>query len=304
MTSVAIEHPARHYILYLLSRRQYRVREILVQLIQQNFPMPTLEHELLSLNRQIHAVQESLVFPANYDPTNLKHGPTVKWLQRHRILDMWAMGPDMVLSFDILDSPSLRREVEIMLLGPLKYSDIAKRLADLHGYDVATMNASTIRNYTHYFWDVESMSAQKWPEFLYGMQASGDYLSVYSAPRSSVGASLSLYVATRGGSGIPKEQIMFRHVRDCCFMEFIKVSATRYPGMQKSAAMQGLVASLIQSQEQVDMRRGGSSEMLDELRRMENRYDERKLTSAEELPLHYIPADVERNLEKEKEGAS
>lgn len=304
MKPVAIEHPARHYILYLLSRRQYRVREILVQLIQQNFPMPVMEHELQGLYRQIQSVQDSLDFPPSYNPTNLSDRPTAQWLQRHRIYDMWAMSPDMVSALDVLDSPSLRREVEIMLLGPLRYPDIAKRLADLHGYDVGMMNAATIRNYTHYFWDIEALTAQRWPEFLRDMQSGDDYLAVYKSPRSQVGAALSLYIATRGGSGVPKEQIMFRHVRDCLFAEFIKVSATRYPGMEKSAAMSSLVSSLVQSQEQVDMRRGGSSEMLDELRRMENRYDERKLTSVEELPLHYIPADVERALDKEKEGAS
>lgn len=304
MRSLGIEHPARHYILYLLSRRQYKVREIVVQLIQQGFAMPTMEHEFLALQRQIQEVQDSLVFPTKYNPTNLSHKPTAQWLQRHRIYDMWAMGPDVVSALDVLDSPTLRREVEIMLLGPLRYIDIAKRLADLHGFEVTTMNAATIRNFAHYFWDIEALHSQKWPDFLYGMQANDDYIAAYTSPRSQVGAALSIYIATRGGSGIPKEQIMFRHVRDTCFMEFIKVSATRYPGMQKSAAMQGLVASLIQSQEQVDMRRGGSSELLDEMRRLENRYDDRKLTSAEELPLTYIPADIERNMDKEKEGAS
>ena len=93
---------------------------------------------------------------------------------------------------------------------------------------------------------------------------------------------------------------MFRYVRDCCFMEFIKVAATKYPGMGKSTAMQQLVASLISAQEQVDMRRGGSAELLDELRRMETRYDSRRLTTAEELPLHSLPAAAGR----EKENAS
>ena len=93
---------------------------------------------------------------------------------------------------------------------------------------------------------------------------------------------------------------MFRYIRDCCFMEFIKVTSARAPGMGKSNAMSGLVSSLIAAQEQVDMRRGGSAELLDELRRMETRYDERRLTAAAELPLHSLPAELER----EKENAS
>lgn len=297
-----IDHPARHYILYLLSRRQYRVREIVVQLIQEGFPMPGPEHEFLALQRQIQVVQSELRFPPNYSPRDPSHRPTAEWLQKHRIYDMWMMGPDIVTSLDVLDTPSLRREVEIMLLGPLNYIDIAKRLATLHSAEAGSMTAATIRNYAHYFWDVEALTPQKWPDFLYNMPSGDDYIAVYTSPRSTVGAALSLYVATRGASGIPKEQIMFRHARDSCFMEFLKVSSMRHPGMNKATAMQSLVTSLIQTQEQVDMRRGGSSELLDELRRMETRFDPNKLTSVEELPLHFIPADVERNMDKE--GAS
>lgn len=298
---IEIEHPSKFYILYLLSRRQYRVQDILVQLLRQNFPLPRDEAQLESLQRQVLAAQQSLVFPSGYNPTKLTHVATAEWLHKHRIFDMWTLGPEIVTALDILDQPSLRREVEIMLLGPLRYGDIAKRIADLHGFDRAVMNAAVIRSFAHYFWNVEALSMQKWPRFLYDMPSSDDYVSVFHAPRSQVGAALSVYVATRGGSGIPREQVMFRHVRDSCFMEFIKVTATRYPGMQKSAAMQGLVGSLIQAQEQVDMRRGGSAELLDELRRMETRFDERKLTTAEELPLHSLPADIET---KEKENAS
>lgn len=296
---IDIEHPARFYILYLLSRRQYRVQDILIELLRQNFPIPREEYEYATFQRQILAAQQQLQFPAGYNPRKRDHAATAAWLQHHRIFDMWAMGPDIVSACDILDQPSLRREVEIMLLGPLRYGDIAKRIAALHGFDPAVMNAAVIRNYSHYFWNMEALSMQKWPSLLYGMPSADDYVAVLAAPRSQVGAALSVYVATRGGSGIPKETVMFRHVRDSCFMEFIKVTATRYPGMQKSTAMQGLVSSLIQAQEQVDMRRGGSAELLDELRRMETRFDERKLTSAEELPLYSLPADVEADLEKE-----
>lgn len=300
MRAVAIQHPARHYILYLLSRRQYQVRDIIIHLIGENFPMPQMEHDLESLHRQIQKVQDGLRFPVNYDPTNLKHRPTVEFLRDHRIYDMWARGSDIMCAFDILDTPSLRREVEVMLLGPLRYIDIAKRIQELHNFEMAHMNVATIRAYMHYFWDPEGMPHTKWQDFLDSINH--DYVVAYKAPRSSVGAALSIYLATRGGAGVPKEQLMFRHVRDTCFAEFLKISSLRYPGVQKATSMQGLVQSLIASQEQVDMRRGGSSEVLEELRRLETTYDQRPLTQAAELPLHYIPADVEANLKKE--GAS
>lgn len=300
MSYLSLEHPARYYIFYLLSRRQYRFREIIANLIRQNIPLPQDERGFNDLLVDIQTAQREMVFPAQYNPRDLSHIPTAKWLKKHRIYDFWAGEPEVTYAVDILDQPSLRRELEVMLLGPLRFADIAERLVELHGLDRRVMNVATVRYYSHYFWNLDALSMQKWPKLLASIPNSEDYYAVFSAPRSQVGAAMSVYIATRGGAGIPKEQVMFRYVRDCCFMEFIKVASTRSPGMGKSNAMQGLVNSLIAAQEQVDMRRGGSAELLDELRRMETRYDERRLTSAEELPLHSLPAELER----EKENAS
>ncbi len=300
MDYLNFEHPARHYIFYLLSRRQYRITEIAAQLIRQNMPVPSGTEEFEAFKGEILKAQKQMVFPPGYNPRDLTHEPTAQWLRLHRIYDIWAGEPEVTYAIDVLDQPSLRRELEIMLLGPLRLSDIATRLVELHGLDPAVMNVATVRYYSHYFWNIDALPTQQWPKLLAGIPGSDDYFSVFSAPRSQVGAAMSVYIATRGGSGIPKETVMFRYVRDCCFMEFIKVTSARAPGMGKSAAMAGLVTSLISSQEQVDMRRGGSAELLDELRRMETRYDERRLTTAAELPLHSLPAELER----EKENAS
>jgi len=297
---LTLEHPARYYIFFLLSRRRYTWKEILAQMVRQNMPVPRDSRGFDEFTAALQQAQLEMQFPANFDPKNSSHVPSAKWLQQHRILDAWAEEPEVSYAFDLLDQPSIRRELEIMLLGPLNYIDIASRLASLHGLDPAVMNVATVRYYSHYFWNIDAVSAQKWPAVIASIAASEDYGAVFAAPRSQVGAAMSVYIATRGGSGIPKEQVMFRYVRDCCFMEFIKVAATKAPGMGKANAMQGLVNSLIAAQEQVDMRRGGSAELLDELHRMEQRFDDRRLTTVAELPLHHLPMEQEH----EKENAS
>jgi hypothetical protein len=221
-------------------------------------------------------------------------------MREHRVYDMAAKEPHVTYAIDVLDQPSVRRELEIMLLGPLAYEDIAKLLVLLHGLDPRVMNLATVRYFAHYFWNTETVPMHRWPPLLNAMTNSEEYFSVFNAPKSQVGAAMSVYVATRGGSGIPKETVMFRYVRDTCFMEFIKVAATRHPGMQKSVALQGLVNSLIAAQAEVDMRRGGSADLVDEMRRLETRFDERKLTTAEELPLYTLAAENK----KEQENAS
>jgi len=298
-----IEHPARFYIKYLFSQRRYRAHEIVGLLAKQNMPVPQ-EAALAGLfEESLIRAQASLVFPPGYDPTNFKkHRPTAEWLNKHRIYDMWAQEPGVVYATDILDMPSVRRTLEILLLGPLAIGDIAKRMCDVHGLDPVVMNVSTVRYFAHYYWNTECVPSTKMPEVLRSMQGkeSEDYFAVYNAPRSQVGASMSVYIATRGGSGVPQEAEMFKYIRDCSFMEYIKTVATRYPGMGKASAMQSLVAIITSSQEQVDMRRGGTAELMDHLRRMETRYDERKLTTASDLPLHTLA----ENNKREQEDAS
>lgn len=298
--NVRIEHPARYYILYLLSQRRFHPQEIISDLLRQNMPVPQDEKRLSVFTQSIALAQQSLAFPPNYRPYDLTHRPTVEWLNKMRILDLWAREPHAMFATDLLDQPELRRELEVMLLGPLDFADIAKRLAILHRLDRDVMNVSTVRYFAHYYWNPEAVPSSKWPEYIGLIPSNLDYEVAYKAPRNQVGAALSVYVATKGAGGVPKETVMFRVARDTCFMEFLQVSATRFPGMQKATAMQSLVNALIASQEQVDMRRGGSAELLDELRRMETRFDPKRLTNVEELPLHNLLAAEN----KDKENAS
>lgn len=300
MNYLRIEHPARYYILWLFAQRRYRATDVLSQLIRQGMPVPRDTKEFDAFKEELERCQREMAFPPGFDPGNLGHIPTAEWMRKHRVYDIAVREPHVMFAVDVLDQPSIRREMEIMLLGPLTFPDIAKRLCQHHGLDHQVMNGATVKYYSHYFWNVEALSMQKWPALLQTMPFSEDYFSVYLAPKSQIGAAMSVYIATRGGSGVPKEATMFRYMRDTCFMEFIKVSSQRFPGMQKTVAMQGLVNAMISAQEQVDMRRGGSAELLDELRRLETRFDEKKLTVAEELPLYSLAVENK----KEKENAS
>jgi hypothetical protein len=296
-----LEHPARYYVYYLFSQRRYRTHEIIAMLRRQNMPVPAEEAKYAIFEDTLKRLQSALVFPPNFDPTRYNaHAPTAEWLRKYRIYDMWAREPNVTYAFDILDIPSVRRSLEIMLLGPLSLPDIARRLSAVHGIDPSILNVGTVRYYAHYFWNMECVPLPKQPEILRQMQGvdNEDYFAAYNSPRSQVGASMSLYIATRGGSGVPKEAEMFKYMRDCSFMEFIKTVATRYPGMNKATAMQALLSSVIAAQEQVDMRRGGSAELMDHLRRLETRYDERSLTTAADLPLHTLAEDNKREMEE------
>jgi len=296
-----IEHQARYYILFLISQQRYTHSEILGLLVQQNIPVPTDDKEFEALRKEIIQAQRGLVPPPRYSPHNLSHVPTASWLRELKVYDWWAHESAVYFAVDVLDQPSLRREMEILLLGPLRYGEIATRLRTLHELPEEAMNLSVVRYFAHYFWNVEALPAHRWKTLLAELPGGGeDYRSVREAPRSSVGAAMSLFIATQGGSGVPKESIIFRYIRDACFMEFIKLTTAQIPGVAKSNAMSSLVSSLVAAQDQVDMRRGGSAELMDELGRLTARYDNRPLTMAAELPLHILPEDIPEKKEVER----
>ena len=85
---------------------------------------------------------------------------------------------------------------------------------------------------------------------------------------------------------------MYRWIRDTAFMEAVNASVSMFTGVGKAQTFMMLSQAMVQSQEQLDMRRGGSAELLEELRRIEATYDPKILTTVQELPLHQLPAET------------
>lgn len=198
-------------------------------------------------------------------------------------------------AYDYLLDPQVSRMLMVLLLGPISYSAIAHRVGKHFGLDHMVMNPKVVRFFAHYFWNHDLLNTAKWRVLLrdWMLYDTTDMTMAVSAPRSNVGAALTICMADQGVSESLKEVVAYRYVRDAAFMEFAKATTSLYTGMNKSIAMSTLVDAMVKGQEQLDQRRGGSAELLEELRRIEATYDASKLTTIKELPLERLPETID-----------
>jgi hypothetical protein len=110
-----------------------------------------------------------------------------------------------------------------------------------------------------------------------------DYRTSLLAPRTPTGAALSGWVAD-GGLEPLRDVHRFRAIRDTSFLHFMSCAVNHRPGQSTADSMLKYFMVITQAQEHIDMRQGGSAEVLEELRRLEPVYDESPMTTALELP--------------------
>lgn len=296
-----IKHPAKYYILYLLSKRSLGPQEIVDKLSKLGFPLPLTDSQILLFAGSISAEARDLVFPPGYNPRGYKkHKPTEEFLRQNNILDLWTKDPYVLSAIKVLKTPNLRRMLEVMLLGPLRYEDISNRAIQRFGLGRKEMNARVVREFAHYFWNYDALNRGEWLEILrswypqiseYGDTTSMELQASFNAPRNTAGAALTLWLADSGAGEPMKETTMFKLTRDISFWGFMQQAFNGRPMTEsKSKSLQALLDSTIRSQEQLDQRRGGSAEVLEELRRFETIYDSGKLTAINEIPLRISPA--------------
>lgn len=316
-----LKHPARHYIYYLFSKRSYDAATILAVLEDLDLPVPPENHPDWRTDRELFREEIkqaqrnfSQSFPKGYNPHDLKHKPTADFLRKHRIYDLWANDSFVAKATDLLLSPHMRRMAEIMLLGPLDTPGIARRIRDQFGLTDAEVNGRVVQCFAHYYWNYDILSRDEWAfvlqwraaqrqkritngdkVFLVGGNDVTDYTFALNLPRNAMGIAMTVFAAT-GQAEALKESVMFRSLRDTALLEFMKAAITiPRSGIGKSQAMQLLMSQVVSAQEQLDMRRGASAELMDELHKIETDYDRGKLATVHQLPVvrhNVIEADI------------
>jgi hypothetical protein len=243
---------------------------------------------------ELRMAQQQLTFPPGYNPLDKDHAPTQQFLQRLGIQDFWKQDASTMAAFEYLREPHMCRMLQTMLLGPLGFVAISRRLASKFQLPPSAMNPQIVRAFSHYFWNYDNLNKPEWEHLLWDW-IPGDTWDLHMAlraPRSTVGAAMVLHTVDQGGSDSLKEVLMYRFLRDVNFMEIVKSAIGMPTGVGKAQAMMFHTQAMIQGQEQLDMRRGGSAELLEELRRIEATYDPRRLTTVQELPLHQLTPGV------------
>lgn len=231
----------------------------------------------------IEDVLRSWKFPASYNPVEPDQR-TQEFLDSLGISGLWQRDPFAEKAMHMLDEPHVRRALQVFLLGPLNYESIARRLRDRFGLSEIDMNPRVVSSFGFYFWDYASLDIEEWRTFLYSYAGpSEDMQTALMAPRNTAGAALTLWVADRSSTEGIHELELFKFSRDLCYIDLLKAHMSLKPGLNKSTAMHQLLNAVVTSQEQIDLRRGGSAELMEELKRFEPIHDNKKLTTIRDL---------------------
>lgn len=290
-----IRHPSRRYIDYLISKKSRTALEIVATLHDLGLPTPPVTLQLpealvpnpvyADFVNQIRQIQQNRIYPPGYSPHDPTHQPTNDFLSELRIRSMWRGDPFVGPAADILLEPVMKRQLEVMLLGPLKFEAIAKRMMRRFQLPLEAMNVRVVQVYAHYYWDYSALDREDWDLLLKNWVhgSNTDYLVSLHAPRTTYGAALSTWMSD--GMNTPlKETHAIRAMRDESFRHFMQASTIYRPGSHTAQAMRDYFNIYLQGQEAIEMRQGGTAEVLEELRRIEADYDNTPMMTIGELP--------------------
>jgi hypothetical protein len=280
-----LSHPARYYIYYLFSRRALDAAAIVQNLADLGLPVPQSKEGVEGFAKELREERQKMAFPPAFNPLE-PAGDTDNFLRKWKIRDMWAKDPFVLTATDLLWEPGPRRMLQTLLLGPLNYSDIAYRIRRRFGYSDDVVNTRVVRLYAHYYWDDTSLTPQQWRTLLYSWTKGGisDYLTALNAPRSQAGAALAISAADRGGGASLSPVIMYQCIRDQGFKMFMEHTLLDKPGLDRTQGAMFALKIVREAEEELDKRRGGSAELIEELAKIETVYDETRLRTVHDLP--------------------
>ncbi len=280
-----LRHPSRHYIYYLFSKRTMDVVTIVQHLGELRLPVPQTADKLEQFVNHLTEVRRKMRFPAQYNPLDI-NDPTRKFLCRWKIAGMWERDEFVGKAADILFEPSIRRMLECLILGPLAVTDIAYMVQRRFGLQESAMNAQVVRAFMHYFWDDTALDQEEWRWFVYSWMHgfNDDFLTALNAPRSPAGAALTIAAADRGGSQSINPVSMYSAIRDQGFRMFMEHALHDKPGVSRTQGAMFALQIVTQAEEELEKRRGGSAELLEELHKIETVYDTTRVTTVRELP--------------------
>jgi hypothetical protein len=273
----AIRHPARHYIFYLLSKRVYDAKTVISMMGDLGLPVPREDWDYFfeDLTRDILRTRTEMMFPAGFNPREKRLGEeTLTWLRKWKIHDMWRATPTVATAIELLSEPHVRHLLELLLLGPLSAGAIAARLCARFGLPAQVMNSAVVRAYSHYFWDPNAMDPAQWKKFLevHYKDTKDDYLAALSAPRSAAGAAFVIAVADKDPQLLSSAE-RYEAASTMAFGLMMHHALADRASTGHTYAAFTALNMMRMADEELSKHRGGSSDLIEELKRMETVYD-------------------------------
>ena len=279
-----MNHPAKHFIYYLLSKRSLTIDGILEVIDDYGLGIPTENDQRRHFKKQLSKYKKKLVIPPGFKPKN-PNPETDEFLQKWGLVDIWENTRYMRAARNLLENPGPRRMISVLLLSALNIKTISDRTRDRFSMSHKDMNPRVVRLFSHYFWNYDALDRDEWARYLISWVPgrTDDMVTALKAPRTAGGLALALNAADQAGAGETPSVLIYSAAREYGFRMFMNHAlGTPHPG-NTLGALQSLDI-IIKADTELDKRRGGSAELLEQFDRLEAEYAKPSIPSLDEIP--------------------
>lgn len=290
---MAIAHPSRYFIHYLLSQslgtksKDAAVAAVVSRLGELGLPVPQDQLQLQNFLAALGAVRDKMKPPPGFNPAAANPSAATRiFLQTWKIEEAWRGGlRDVLQIFD--DKAEMRRAISVLLLGPLSRKVVAHLVRKHFGLREHQLTTQTLLLYEHYFWNTNILDIQDWRRIFSKAWHPGyvtDFLLALDAPRDQVGAATVVNTALRQSSAVDAVHA-FTTMQHYGFRMFMETAAGSGPPLPRAQAAALAFNVYRLAEEELDRRRGGSSEVMAELRKIGTLYDNRPIRTVIDIPI-------------------
>lgn len=207
-----MEHPARNWIKYLLSKDSHSYDQI--RGIMEMFNLGAVQKTYLE------GLEDDLLKdkPTPFRPRTKEHKASQAYLRRHGIYKAWHRDHAMELAIKILCDPPVRSLVEVFILSPVTPLQAVGKINDRVTSMEVTVQA--YERFRHYFWNSRLLSAAEWGEYVQNRNdAHKDWLKLAVNAQGPQGVQLLLWKTGSGALKNLDRAKIFTDFRNIAYMK-------------------------------------------------------------------------------------
>lgn len=235
------ESPAKFWIKFLLSRDKHSPESIegMLTAIQ----LGGVEEDY------IRYLDASMTPPKSFQPTNLKHRSSQRFLRREGIYDAWHRPRAFREAYDLIGSSELRALIETFILSPLRPRQAIKKIKYKTG---VCISEKAYDLFEHYWWNRGLMSGAEWGDYILRRDvAHQEWLHLAVNATGTSGAQMLMWKTGSMARLHIESGRMFKDMRDVSYMCFMQLAHSS-PNMEHSKTLLNYVRTAGIAQEQLD----------------------------------------------------
>jgi len=213
--------PAENFIKFLISKKEFQPTQILAMLEDYALHYTVTSDTIRVLTRKMGTLPD----PGALAGSDVIAQRAAKdWYRTQGILGLYIPNADVQGAYALLSQPTVRKNLEPLLLSPMRIEEVTKRINKHHSL---TLAVTTVEAYRHYFWNKDYLSMKEWLVFL--NERGNDWEAATALNVSPDVASMVVPWVT-GMSGPPPNLntgIVARRMRDVAFMKVLETERER-----------------------------------------------------------------------------